>query len=183
MYFISDGAILNDTKSKQLQRILAEFHHLSEAEIHLACILLESYHAVYRRDRLVQRRNQLTSGQARIKELCLAPTTTQLHEIAGKVNAKANLKLGTEDVLTHLQELVKRLRQYRIYVRGSLRMTASFNGQQNQQKRDRLQPSDFINNRDNPDEPTQFLAWHHTVRQCSQCQFTQSPKNGRRCGK
>jgi hypothetical protein len=57
VYFISDWAILNDTKSKQLQRILAEFHHLSESEIRDSCILLESYHAVYRRDRLEQRRN------------------------------------------------------------------------------------------------------------------------------
>jgi hypothetical protein len=68
VYFISDWAILNDTKSKQLQRILAEFHHLSEFEIRYSCILLESYHAVYRRDRLEQRRNFLKSGQARIQE-------------------------------------------------------------------------------------------------------------------
>lgn len=133
MYFISDWAILNDTNSKQLQRILAEFHHLGESEIRLACILLESYHAVYRRDRLEQRRNLLKSGQARIQGRCLPPTTTQLHEIARLLNAKATLRLGTEEVLNHLQNLAKGLQQYCIYVRKGLSKTVSLNGQQNPQ--------------------------------------------------
>ena len=133
MYFISDWAILNDTKPKQLQRILAEFHHLSESEIRDSCILLESYHAVYRRDRLEQRRNSLKSGQAKIQGRCLPPTATQLHEIARLLSAKATLRLGTEEVLNHLQNLAKGLQQYRIYVRNGLRKLASLDGQQNPQ--------------------------------------------------
>jgi hypothetical protein len=121
VYFISDWAILNDTKSKQLQRILAEFHHLSESEIRLACLLLESYHAVYRRDRLEQRRNLLNSGQARIQRRCLPPTATQLHEIARLLNAKATLRLETEEVLNQLQNLAKGLQQYRILCQERLK--------------------------------------------------------------
>lgn len=144
--FVSDWAILNDTRSKQLKRILAEFHHLSEAEIHLACVLLESYHAVYRRDRLEQRRNQLTLGQDRIKEPCLPPTATQLHEIAQRVNAKAALSVGTQEVVTQLQNLAKRLQDYRLYVRKSLRAKESLNEPKNRSKLDHTQSDDSTNN-------------------------------------
>ncbi len=154
MYFISDWAILNDTKSKQLQRILAEFHHLSESEIRLACLLLESYHAVYRRDRLEQRRNLLNSGQARIQRRCLPPTATQLDEIARLLNAKATLRLETEEVLNHLQNLAKGLQQYRIFCQERLKKDSLVEWTAKSSTRDRsalppwgnrLQPSDFIN--------------------------------------
>lgn len=158
MYFVSDWAILNDTKSKQLQRILAEFHHLTESEIHLACILLESYHAVYRRDRLEQRRNQLKSGQARIQGRYLPLTPIQLDEITQRVNAKATLRLRTEEVLTHLQALAKRLRQYCIYVRASLGKSESLNGKKNCSNFVRIQHPDFKNNWNNQDEPTELLV-------------------------
>lgn len=154
MYFISDWAILNDTKSKQLQRILAEFHHLSESEIRLACILLESYHAVYRRDRLEQRRNLLNSGQARIQGRCLPPTATQLHEIARLLNAKATLRLETEEVLNHLQNLAKGLQQYRILGQERLKKGSLVEWTAKSSTRDRsalppwgnrIQSSDLIN--------------------------------------
>ena len=124
MDLISDWAILNDTKSKQLERILAEFHHLNEWEITLACVLLESYHAVYRRDRLRQRRNQFTSGQARSTAPCAPPTPNQLQEIARGMNAKASVNIRSEEVTHRLHDLAKRLRQYRHSVRISFRGTA-----------------------------------------------------------
>ncbi len=146
MYFLSDWAILNDTRSKQLKRILAEFHHLSEAEIHLACVLLESYHAVYRRDRLEQRRNQLTLGQDGIKKACLPPTATQLHEIAQQVNAKTALSVGTQEVVTQLQDLAKRLQNYSLYVQERLKATESLNEPRNRPKLDHTQSDDSTNN-------------------------------------
>lgn len=121
MYSISDWAILNDTKSKQLERILAEFHHLSESEITLACILLESYHAVYRRDRLRQRRDSFSSPQSSRKKPCVPPTTEQLQEIARRVNAKSPFNLRAQEVVNQLQDLAKRLRHYRHYVRVGLK--------------------------------------------------------------
>jgi hypothetical protein len=121
VYLITDWAILNDTKSKQLERILREFHHLSESEITLACILLESYHAVYRRDRLRQRRDSFTSGQSNRKKPCLPPTAKQLQEIARQVNAKSPFNLRSQEIVNRLQDLAKRLRHYRQYVRVGLR--------------------------------------------------------------
>ena len=125
MYSISDWAILNDTKSKQLERILAKFHHLSESEITLACVLLESYHAVYRPCRLMHRRKQIASGQANIKQPCPPPTPKQLQEIAQRVNAKATLNLQVQEVTVKLQDLAKCLQQYRRQVKESLGGTAS----------------------------------------------------------
>ena len=110
---ISDWAILNDTKPKQLERILSEFHHLSEAKIERACLLLESYHCVYRRDRLEYRRNQLDSARSK-KELkpCSVPTEAQLHEIALRVNAKGNLRLSIQEVIHQLRYIAQCLREY-----------------------------------------------------------------------
>lgn len=124
---ISNWAILNDTKSKQLERILREFHHRSESEITLACILLESYHAVYRRDRLMHRRHMSASGETIIKKPCLPPTPTQLQEIAQRVNAKITLNLRAEEVTAQLQDLAECLQRYGKYVRESLRGAASHN--------------------------------------------------------
>lgn len=124
---ISNWAILNDTKSKQLERILGEFHHRSEAEITLACVLLESYHAVYRRDRLMHRRYMSASGQTSMKQPCPPPTLTQLQEIAQRVNAKVTLNLRAEEVTAQLQDLAECLQRYRTYVRESMRRAASHN--------------------------------------------------------
>lgn len=121
MSCVSDWAILNDTKSKQLKRILSEFYHFSDSEIHLACILLESYQAVYRRDRLEQRRIQPTLAAGRIQQRCLPPTDTQLHEITQRVNAKTPVNIKTEEISPQLKTLAQHLRHYCRYVRKRLR--------------------------------------------------------------
>lgn len=125
MYSISDWAILNDTKTKQLERILVKFHHLSESEITLACVLLESYHAVYRPCRLMHRRQQIVSGQEQMPKPCAPPTPKQLQEIAQRVNAKVALNLKSQDVTVKLQDLAKCLQQYRRHVRTTFKGTAS----------------------------------------------------------
>jgi hypothetical protein len=111
IYLISDWAILNNTRLEQVPRIFAEFHGLSPNEIDAAVTLLNSYHAVYRHDRLKLR--QL--GQITGCSTCPLPTIEQLTRIAqGLVNSN----LSPETVLSQLQSLATRLRQYRIYVRG-----------------------------------------------------------------
>jgi hypothetical protein len=111
IYLISDWAILNNTRLEQVPRIFAEFHGLSPNEIDAAVTLLNSYHAVYRHDRLRQRQ----SGQISGCSTCTLPTIEQLTQIAqGLVNSN----LSPETVLSQLQSLATRLRQYRIHVRG-----------------------------------------------------------------
>ena len=124
VYLISDWAILNDTTPKQMQRIFSEFHHLTPVEIKQAGVLLESYHLVYRRDRLKLRQ---TGGGGK----CLPPTDKQLEQIAQYLVAKlsqetlAILDLSTEYILTRLQDIAGKLRQYRISVRRGMPQTDS----------------------------------------------------------
>lgn len=118
VYLVSDWAILNDTRPKQLQRILLEFHHLSAEEIQQAKELLESYHAVYRAQRLKQR-------QAGIKGKCQPPTREQLRQIARRLSRHSAETRSPEVVMSQLQDLASRLREYRIYVRGGAAPTES----------------------------------------------------------
>ena len=159
MNFISDWAILNDTKSKQLKRILTEFYRLSKSEINQACSLLESYHAVYRRNRLEQRRNQRSLGQTRMTRRCPPPTAIQLHEIAQRMHAKAGLTLRAEQVKIQLQDLAKRLRQYRHHVRENLGVTVFSDNSNTCVIGDRSSSSHSMNHRDEREEPTEPMAW------------------------
>ncbi|MEO0927011.1 MAG: hypothetical protein AAFY63_14180 [Cyanobacteria bacterium J06643_13] len=110
VYLISNWAILNDTKIKQLERILSEFHNLTPAEIKQAQILLASYHQIYRRDRLKNRRSK---GQK-----CQTPTAEQLESIAVLVEQQSSSALTPEQILSQLEGLAAQLREYRLYVRG-----------------------------------------------------------------
>jgi len=118
VYLVTDWAILNDTTPKQLSRIFAEFHQLTTGEIQQASILLESYHAVYRRDRFAARR-------AGVKGQCPLPSIEQLQQIAQQFQSQANLRLSAEEVMSRLQDVAELLRQYRIYVRVGRRPTES----------------------------------------------------------
>jgi hypothetical protein len=153
VYMVSDWAILNDTTSKQLQRIFAEFHNLTPVEIQRASILLESYHAVYRRDRLRQR-------QAGVKGQCLPPSMDQLQQITSLTRQRANLTLSPEDTMTQLQTIAEHLRQYRIYARGGFPATESLDRPETQVVADRLQSSDPMSSPDDQDEQTEFLRFY-----------------------
>lgn len=107
IYLVSDWAILNDTKPKQLQRIFREFYCFSASEILQSQQLLESYHTIYRTARLQQQGGR-----------CTIPTTHQLQAIATLLKSKTNELLSSETVMTQLQKLAEKLRRYRIYVRG-----------------------------------------------------------------
>ncbi|MBE9229061.1 hypothetical protein IQ264_27000 [Phormidium sp. LEGE 05292] len=111
VYLVTDWAILNDTNSEQLQRIFQEFHHLTESEIRLAAILLESYHRIYRRDRRTARKLG-RQGQ------CLPPTTEQLQQISQLFQQKINLEFKTSEIMSRLHNIAKLLREYRIYIKS-----------------------------------------------------------------
>ncbi|NEQ98687.1 MAG: hypothetical protein F6K30_18530 [Cyanothece sp. SIO2G6] len=103
LYRVSDWAILNDTRIEQLPKILGEFHRLTASEIDAAKVLLDSYHRVYRRDRL-----QLSKDRKRGR--CQVPSDRQLQAIDPKTPPRI--------ALSQLRQLAYWLRQYRIYVRG-----------------------------------------------------------------
>lgn len=122
IYFVSDWAILNDTNQAQLKRILGEFYSLSRVEVQVALLLLESYHTVYRGDRLHQHK----TGR------CLPPTPAQLQRIAQHLHTFQQEDGLTQlpyrspqDTLQQLQALAHCLRDYRIHNRGGKPVTES----------------------------------------------------------
>jgi hypothetical protein len=145
VYLVSDWAILNDTRPKQLDRIFSQVYQLTAREIQQSKQLLESYHAVYRAQRLIARQTG-TKGQ------CLPPTTEQLTQIAQRLFTQTNQLLPPETLMTQLQDMASRLREYRIYVRGGSPPTDSL---------ETAHPSalaNLVDNRDIPDEQADFLS-------------------------
>ncbi len=114
VYLISDWALLNDTPTKQLEKIFSAFYNLSIFETQESLNILSSYHAIYR----AQRRQQRLS---RAGKKCLPPTMEQLEQIAQLIETKTGKKNSPKMVMTKLQNLAFQLREYRISVRsGSL---------------------------------------------------------------
>ncbi|OKH35475.1 hypothetical protein FACHB389_12520 [Nostoc calcicola FACHB-389] len=111
VYLISDWAILNDTQPQQLERIFKKNNFFSESAIQEAQYLLQSYHAVYRFQRLQQRRKGARSK-------CIAPSTQQLQEIAQDIKNHTGQIFEIHIVRQKLQKLATQLREYRIHVRG-----------------------------------------------------------------
>jgi hypothetical protein len=153
VYLVSDWAILNDTTPKQVQRILADFHSLSAAEIQTAVHLLNAYHQVYRQDRLKQR-------QVGIKGQCAPPTSEQLQRIATDLRKTASLTWSVEATLSQLQTLATQLRQYRIYVRGGSAPVESLDQPENQSLAVAMQVAERD---DTQDEQNEFLAFYRDL--------------------
>ncbi|MEW6498362.1 MAG: hypothetical protein AB1589_38555, partial [Cyanobacteriota bacterium] len=154
VYLVSDWAILNDTNSKQVQRIFFEFHGFTSTEIEQAQQLLESYHAVYRAQRLKARQSG-TKGQ------CPPPTTEQLEQMGMRLSSQTGKVLRPETLITKLQALASRLREYRVHIRGGSLPQESIDtpvpGTNSSTSGDRILPQDFIDDRNTTDEPTEFL--------------------------
>ncbi|MBX9254892.1 hypothetical protein H1Q63_13200 [Desmonostoc muscorum CCALA 125] len=146
LYLVSDWAILNDTRPKQLERIFREFYSLTPREIEYFVIFLESYHLVYRAQRLQQR-------SLGIGGKCLPPTTQQLQEIALNIQSQSGQMLKNETVMTQLQKLASLLRQYRIHVRGGSLPTTSIDVV----GRESILNLDVTNAGENEDEEAEFL--------------------------
>ena len=104
LYRISNWAILNDTTCSQLDRIFQNFYQFPKAERQAAQALLERYHQVYRRDRTIKLTTRRQGNR------CQPPTYEQLEKIATHQRPTK--------VLTQLEDMATKLRQYRIYRRS-----------------------------------------------------------------
>jgi hypothetical protein len=111
IYIITDWAILNDTTVKQVERIFSEFYQRTSQEIEAAAHLLETYHAIYRAQRIQQRK---TGGSRQ----CLPPTETQLAQMSECLQQRFDRSLSKHEVMHKLQQMAALLRQHRIYRRG-----------------------------------------------------------------
>jgi hypothetical protein len=152
VFLVSDWALLNDTNCKELQRIFTQMYCLASLEIQQACELLVSYHAVYREDRLQQRLTGSTLP-------CQAPSNEQLLRIAAYLQNRTGKKLSSEAVLTQLQSIAAKLRQYRIVAQGGANRTLSSNQEQIQQ----LVERQAISNNDNQEENEFLKLYQHQL--------------------
>lgn len=111
IYLVSEWAILNDTRPKQLEGILLGFYQLTPLEVQQSQQLLTAYHTVYRAQRLSQR-------QTGFKRRCQPPTREQYEQIAQILEPQWNQVLAPKTVKDKLRELATLLRDYRICARG-----------------------------------------------------------------
>lgn len=131
IYVISDWAILNDTKPQQLRRIFSDFYHLTAREIQEDCQLLESYQNVYSLGRLQKRAEERHLGQ------CTDPTDRQIEQMCQYLDRHYDKVRAPNRVKTRLQTIAKKLRDYRIYVRGGFLQSQPIDDLRVQQKIDR----------------------------------------------
>lgn len=108
IYRVTDWAILNDTTPKKLQHILQEFHSLTSTEIANFTVILNSYHEIYKSQRL----QKLAGGN---RGICPQPTNEQLSQMSVILNNRIGQSLNNETIMAKLQTLASYLRQYRIY--------------------------------------------------------------------
>jgi hypothetical protein len=122
VYLITDWALLNDTNPPQLGRILQEYYQTTRLEQAQAMALLNSYHAIYRADRMAQREKVGRTP-------CPAPTPEQLARIQSHLqqgdDAAAGRSMSGESILKQLQSIAAKLRQARIVNQGGQFKTVS----------------------------------------------------------
>lgn len=118
VYLIRGWAILNDVTTKELQRCFVEMYNLTEGEIKHKQELLVSYHAVYREDRLQQRLRGTTTP-------CEQPSSQQLTRIANELKDKTGKILSNEAILSQLQSIATKIRQFRIANKGGVMPSVS----------------------------------------------------------
>jgi hypothetical protein len=97
---LSDWALLNRTRPKQLER-------LSERDRHL----IEVFHAVYRRDRIQQRQIQGHAGSKR----CPDPSNIQLTEMLAMLHQRGITIKNSVDLTNALKYTAIQLRQYDLW--------------------------------------------------------------------
>lgn len=153
VYLVSDWAILNDTRPKQLEKILTDFYHLTLFEVKQFSQLLECYHAIYRVARLQGR-----AGGSRRQ--CQAPTSEQLQQIAQGLGAKTGQLYSQKLVMSLLQQLATRLRNYRIYVRGGGLQTEVLDPADEGNLANRMISPQPLNSAGEQDEQIEFLEFY-----------------------
>lgn len=93
---LSDWALLNRSRPKQLER-------LSQRDRHL----VEVFHAVYRRDRLQQRQQGIRR--------CPDPSSAQLQEMLTRLRERDVIINSTVELMKELKQVATQLRQYDIW--------------------------------------------------------------------
>ncbi|WNZ27262.1 hypothetical protein HJG54_30700 [Leptolyngbya sp. NK1-12] len=102
IYLASSWAILSHTSPARMRRLLAGM--LATPELERASLLLESYHAVYRHDRVQRQSTQ-------VGRRCKEPSHEQLQRMVQYLQAQGAKDDGPGRVLQELRLLAEKLRQ------------------------------------------------------------------------
>lgn len=148
VYLISDWAILNDTSPKQLEKIFSVFYNFTAFETRESIDILSSYHAIYR----AQRRQKSLSRTGR---KCLPPTTEQLQQIAQLIKTKTGKNISPKQVVTKLQDLAAKIREYRISVRSGCLPTIPLDTSNHKSLDNQIS---LVQEADTMDEQNEFLS-------------------------
>ncbi len=119
VFLVSDWALLNDISPQKLQLILSDMYNLATIEIQQRTDILISYHTVYREDRLQQRIKGITSP-------CKPPTSEQLIRMADDIKNRTGKIINPELLLSQLQNIATKIRQYKIIAQGGYVSEVSF---------------------------------------------------------
>ncbi|MBD2158407.1 hypothetical protein [Leptolyngbya sp. FACHB-16] len=103
----SDWSILNNTSSDQLRRILQRFNKFPSPKIEQAVHLLESYHAIYRHDRLQKLQEKGTRGR------CRPPGSDQLMRMLDYLQKRGISSPSSAQLLEQLQAIAQIIRESR----------------------------------------------------------------------
>lgn len=103
LLLISDWGLLNDTKPRQLRRILTQYFDEAEAPTNQAVWVHEAYRFVYLPDRPGNR-----------GEICPEPTAEQLQRMVAYIQATFHQSMSAAMVMACLRWSATRLRQYRL---------------------------------------------------------------------
>ncbi|MDX2240024.1 MAG: hypothetical protein NW224_05000 [Leptolyngbyaceae cyanobacterium bins.302] len=103
LLLISDWGLLNDTKPRQLRRILTQYFDEAEAPTNQAVWVHEAYRFVYLPDRPGSR-----------GEICTEPTAEQLQRMVSYIQTTFHQSMSSTMVMACLQWSATRLRQYRL---------------------------------------------------------------------
>ena len=145
IYLLTDWAILNDTPPQRLQNILFEFFALTSVEVQRSVAVLNSFHAVYREDRLTQ-------GAG--KTVCQPPNPAQLDRMAQILQAQSNRPIPPDSILRQLQTIATYVRKYRIAMQGGSLPTESLEDPNIKASAERIAPVET------DETQTEFLTFY-----------------------
>jgi hypothetical protein len=98
---ISDWALLNDTKTQQVQRMLIEQFSASEGLANRSALIHEAYRSVY-----------LIGASQGVR--CADPTEAQLQQMSDYLYAKTPKIIRNDDILDELRAIAKQIRAHRL---------------------------------------------------------------------
>lgn len=127
VYFDSDWSLLNSLTASRLRQLLTSNHALTPEQLHQSLAILQSYQAVYRRDRVASRTENRVASRTENRVAsqsenrppssnrtrCEPPTADQLARMVAHLQSNGVLDVDADSLLTQLEQWADLIRQAR----------------------------------------------------------------------